>query len=337
MRDSVRPEPVEGPPGSIQPFREGRNPDRQRATVRLSLSKPVLRAHEGALRHHQPPRVPHSPHRRTGESRYPGQGPGAGASPPLLLPTPAIVVPAKAGIQSAPGGGTPPPTHIAGPLRTLSVRPEPVEGPSATTSPRASRTPPTVVPAKAGIQGRARRGGVSASPTSPHPPSSYRRKPVSRGAPGGSTPPPTHIAGALRTLSVRPEPVEGPSTTKRSPLPPHPDTTPSRDPPSPRYPVPMHHARKQTGHKPTTPRMPQQPAQKELEIPQNPLVLDKTSRICRGQFRRRLVSQPAKGPLNRIKVSTAEEPPCGREPPHDEICNKPETHRRRRRATLNAT
>ena len=53
----------------------------------------------------------------------------------------------------------------------------------------------------------ARRG---ASPLSyfPHPPSSYRRKPVSRGAPGGGTPPPTHIAGALRD-SVRPEPVEG--------------------------------------------------------------------------------------------------------------------------------
>ena len=37
----------------------------------------------------------------------------------------------------------------------------------------------------------------------------------------------------------------------------------------------------------------------------------KTSRICRGQFCRRLVSHIAKSPLERIEVSTAEEPPGG--------------------------
>ena len=171
---------------------------------------------------------------------------------------------------------------------------------------------------------------------------------------GRGSPPPTHIAGALRTLSVRPDPVEAcpealegpvlralgrgmPSTTTTPRIQKHPDTTPLPPRRPLPYPPPMHHARKHTGHKPTTPRMPQQPAQNASENTQNPLVLDKTSRICRGQFCRRLVSHPEKTQWNRIEVSTAEEPPGAWEPPRDEICNKPETNTPRRRATLNAT
>ena len=117
----------------------------------------------------------------------------------------------------------------------------------------------------------------------------------------------------------------------------HPDTTPLPPRRPLPYPPPMHHARKHTGHKPTTPRMPRQPAQNASTIAQNPLVSDQTSRICRGQFCRRLVSHIAKSPLKQFESSTAEEPPGGRPSPRDAICNKPETNTLRRRATLNAT
>ncbi len=95
-----------------------------------------------------------------------------------------------------------PPSHPPLPIaRALpdTVRPEPVEGPHRHQHPPPPRTPP----------------------------SSYLRKPVSRGARRGAPPPkpPSHpplpIARALPE-SVRPEPVEGPLTTSNPRHTPHP-------------------------------------------------------------------------------------------------------------------
>ena len=114
---------------------------------------------------------------------------------------------------------TVPASGTAPPHRRSRLRGNPGQGPGAGPSPSLELPAPAiVVPAKAGIQ---RCAGRPHAPTNPHPPPSYRRKPVSRGAPSGGTPPPTHIAGALRD-SVRPEPVEGPSTTNSARAPPRP-------------------------------------------------------------------------------------------------------------------
>ena len=227
------------------------------------VRRAAARPHPHRRRASTLPRVPHTPsHRR---SREPRAGARRGASPPLELPTPATVVPAKAGIQRCAGRGTPPPT-----------------------CPRVTAPPHRRSPAKAGTQGR--------------------------GAARGTAP------SGLQSRIQK-----------------HPDTTPLPPRRPLPYPPPMHHARKHTGHKPTTPRMPRQPAQNASENTQNPLVSDQTSRICRGQFCRRLVSHIAKSPLKQFESSTAEEPPGGRPSPRDAICNKPETNTLRRRATLNAT
>ena len=371
LRDSVRPEPVEGfpppprsprasphPPtvvprkrepragarcGAVSVSRhscEGRNPEGRGAVTRHSTCKrhrpptvvPAFAGTQGrgTARGASASRTSHTRHRRT---RKPGGAPSggpppthiagairtlsaAGPSPSLELPTPATVVPAKAGIQRCAGrrhAPTNPHRRRASRFRrSLSGS----QGPSATTSPRAShRTPAIVVPAKAGIQRCAGRRHAPTNPRASHrsPPPSFSRKREPR-------------AGARRGAL----PDSNPNSK-------HPDTTPLPPRRPLPYPPPMHHARKHTGHKPTTPRMPRQPAQNASENTQNPLVSDQTSRICRGQFCRRLVSHIAKSPLKQFESSTAEEPPGGRPSPRDAICNKPETNTLRRRATLNAT
>ena len=316
LRDSVRPEPVEGPSATTSPRAsrtppppsfpkagtQGRGP---RGRLRLAS---FLRRQEsrGAgcgnpTQHLQaaplpPPsfsrkrepragarrgavsgsRTSHTRHRRTGESRYP-EVRRAAARPHQPTSQARFEIPFALSLSKGP----PPPT-----------------------APRA-HTPATVVLGNPG-QGR----GAGPSP---------------------SVPPFAGTQGRGAAHGARGAPVSNPALQK------HPDTTPlpARRPLP--YPPPMHHARKHTGHKPTTPRMPRQPAQNASENTQNPLVSDQTSRICRGQFCRRLVSHIAKSPLKQFESSTAEEPPGGRPSPRDAICNKPETNTLRRRATLNAT
>ncbi len=223
MRDSVRPEPVEACPEATR-----RGPSvttSPRVSRTLPSSFPRKRESRAGARRGGVSASPtsHTRHRRTGESRYP-EVRRAAARP--QQPT------SQARFEPSPF-----PLSLSKPvLRAHEGGPPPSPAPACPAHPH-RRSRESRYPGQGPARGRLRLSYF------PHPPSSYRRKPVSRGAPGGGTPPPTHIAGALRTLSVRPEPVEGPSTTTSGVhCPPHPDTAPSRDPPSPRYPLPMHNA-----------------------------------------------------------------------------------------------
>ena len=161
----------------------------------------------------------------------PAPTPPAPILPPLasFLP-PSRVIPAKAGIQRGMGGAPPNPPHARLPL----AFPTPLthrRGDSRSARPAAAGPPPS----------------ATSSPRRPiHPPSSYRRKPVSRGARHGASPsPPSHPPHpTVRALpaSVRPEPVEGPPTPPAAPpiVVPHryPEVRQAGDPPSPSSPPP---------------------------------------------------------------------------------------------------
>ena len=136
------PKPTKGPTAnkaiqSGRPRSQGRPDSRAALVVGMPLPPPTPPPDTSNTR--QPP----YPYRRSRESGNPGPGRGAGRlrppSHPLLLTARAL---------------------------PESVRPEPIEGPPATSSARRPRTPPP----------------------------SYRRKPVSRGAPGGAPPLPTPVA-----------------------------------------------------------------------------------------------------------------------------------------------
>ena len=199
LRESVRPEPVEGPP--LTP---------QTATPPAPRRCPPSR--------HKPQHHPHHhcPHHRVIPA------------PLLVIPAPLLVIPAKAGIQRGARWGAPATNPTPSHVPRESVRPEPVEGPPAhatnrsttrtTTSPTnllvipapllvipapllvipapllvipaplSSFLPPLVIPAKAGIQ----RGGATWG--FPSPPQAHLANPFALSLSKGPPPPPATLA-----------------------------------------------------------------------------------------------------------------------------------------------
>ena len=165
-------------------------------------------------RDHQPPIPAITPPRHTGESRYPGQGRGAGASPSVVVPAqlPSSFLRRQESRGASPDGAPPLPTPL-GAIRD-SVRPEALEG----GHPAAAGPPPRPPTAHSGyhtlhrhtgesrypVQGR----GAGASPSvvvPAQPPSSFLRRQEPRGAESRGIPSPS--GGRLGWGSVPPPPL----------------------------------------------------------------------------------------------------------------------------------
>ena len=177
----------------------------------LSLSKgpPTLHRHScagrnpevkrGGGRSHSPPTAAHTPIVFPAKAGTQGRGAAQGRLRLSSVPPPQRVIPAEAGIQR--GGARP------FPLREIEGGTDAGRGAPTTNQPSAFPTPPS---RRRGASRSARPAAagpyppLTATHAAPHPPPfalslskgfpnpspSYRRKPVSRGAPGGVPPPP---------------------------------------------------------------------------------------------------------------------------------------------------